>query len=441
MYVCGPTVYDVPHLGHGRTALTYDMIRRYLTFRGLTVTLASNITDIDDKIIARALADGRSEPEVAEQFIATYNHEMDRLGVLAPHSRPQATQFVGEMIDVIGQLLKRGVAYEVPGRGVYISVAAVGDYGRLAGRSTTQLLEDAGSRVEVDPHKRSPLDFALWKASRPGEPIWDTPWGAGRPGWHTECVAMSLEALGAGFDIHGGGDDLVFPHHQNELAQVEALGQRFARYWVHSAMVNVSGQKMAKSVGNYTNLAAAIDDVGPRAVRMAVLQTHYRKAMEMGAHSLAAAATAVDRLDAFGRRLHSVDVEGTDTDHEVMARFVEAMDDDFATPAAVDIAFTAMRQANAAMDKAQGDSKGDIAERVVPLARAVLKIFTVLGIEAGTSTTSGGMARSEIEHLIAQRSQARMDQDFATADAIRDQLLAAGVLVEDTAAGAVWRHQ
>ncbi len=449
MYVCGPTVYDVPHLGHGRTALTYDVIRRYLTWRGFKVTLASNITDIDDKIIARAIKEGRSEPEVATEFTATYDREMQRLEVLAPDSRPHATQFIAQMLEVIGQLIEQGVAYAVPERGVYMSVETVRDYGQLAGRSTDQLLEDAGSRVEIDPHKRSPLDFALWRAAQESEPAWETPWGRGRPGWHTECVAMSLAALGEGFDIHGGGDDLVFPHHQNEWAQVQALGQEFARYWVHSAMVNVGGKKMAKSVGNFTNLSEAIDEVGPRAVRMAVLQTHYRKAMEMDTTSLRAAAAAVERLDAFARRVATAagfdalgDADPTQLDYaELMKRFTAAMDDDFATPTAVDIAFSAIRKVNADLDlSAQTGNALDAASSTVQAAQAVIDIFSVLGLTAATNAGQDGLAGSEIERLISDREQARADKDFAKADDIRDELAAVGVVIEDTPAGTSWRH-
>ncbi|MYG62300.1 MAG: cysteine--tRNA ligase, partial [Acidimicrobiales bacterium] len=313
MYVCGPTVYDVPHLGHGRTALTYDVIRRYLEWSGYEVTVASNVTDIDDKIVERARRDQRSEADVAAEFTAAYDEQMDRLGVLPPHTRPHATHFISQMIDVIAELLSLGAAYAVPGKGVYFAVDAAPGYGALAGRSLEQLNADAGARVDVDPDKRSPLDFALWKAAQPGEPCWETPWGEGRPGWHTECVAMSLSALGPGFDIHGGGDDLIFPHHQNECAQVTAMGEAFARYWVHSAMVNVGSQKMAKSLGNYTQLADAIDAVGPRAVRLLVLQTHYRRTMEMGSDSLEAARSAIGRLDAFARRLAAAGIlAGTD---------------------------------------------------------------------------------------------------------------------------------
>ncbi len=458
MYVCGPTVYDVPHLGHGRTALTYDIIRRYLTWRGFTVTLASNVTDIDDKIIARASAEGRSEPEVAAEFTAAYDKEMQRLDVLPPDSQPHATQFVPQMLEVISQLMEQGLAYAVPQRGVYMSVESVAGYGGLAGRTIEQMLQDAGSRVDIDPHKRSPLDFALWRAAEPGEPAWDTPWGSGRPGWHTECVAMSLAALGEGFDVHGGGDDLVFPHHQNEWAQVEALGKNFARYWLHSAMVNVGGQKMAKSVGNFTNLSEAIDEVGPRAVRMAVLQTHYRKAMEMDKPSLAAAAVAVDRLDAFARRVRVAGLAAgraittSETYVEIMDRFVEVMNDDFATPAATDLAFTTLRKVNAALDAASApptDTSTDPAATdpaadtfIAPAAQAVIDIFEVLGISttaAADGDASDTDADPEIERLVAAREQARSDKDFAKADEIREQLSAQDVVIEDTPAGVTWR--
>jgi cysteinyl-tRNA synthetase len=439
MYVCGPTVYDVPHLGHGRTALTYDMIRRYLTWSGFDVTVASNVTDIDDKIIARAEREGRTEPDVAAEYTEAYDAEMRRLGILAPHSRPHATQFIEPMVQLIDDLIARGAAYEVPGKGVYFAVDGLPEYGRLAGRRLDQLLEDAGSRVDVDEDKRSPLDFALWKAAKPGEPTWDTPWGDGRPGWHTECVAMSLSALGPGFDIHGGGDDLTFPHHQNEWAQVEATGQAFARYWVHSAMVNVGGEKMSKSLGNFTNLAEAIDTAGPRALRLLALQTHYRRAMEMGRESLAAAGEAVRRLDAFHRRMTGADVElaGGPLDDASIESFRASMDDDFGTPAAVDGAFTLVRQANAALDE------GDL-EAAGRLGRSAVTIFSVLGVTLGDSAAetsdSGGPDDAEVDALLVQRADARAAKDFATADRIRDELAAAGIVIEDTPSGAVWHR-
>ena len=454
MYVCGPTVYDVPHLGHGRTALTFDTIRRYLEWCGLAVTLASNVTDIDDKIVARAHGEGRTEAEVAAEFTAAYDEQMRRLGVLVLHSQPHATHFISQMVDVIDTLVSMGAAYIIDGKGVYFAVEAARGYGRLAGRSLSQLEDDAGARVEVDPEKRSPLDFALWKAARPGEPRWATPWGDGRPGWHTECVAMSLAALGPGFDIHGGGDDLVFPHHQNEWAQVTASGEQFARYWMHSAMVNVGTQKMAKSLGNFTNLAEAIDAVGARAVRLLALQTHYRRAMEMGAEALEASRSAVGRLDAFARRmaaagiavesdigLRKADFEAASIgsiDDDAVASFVVAMDDDFATPAALDVVFRLVRSANTALDEMRRSD----AERA---ARTALGLLAVLGVDAGAgdgdSANGDRLSDAEVEALLAQRSEARAARDFAAGDQIRDDLAAAGVVVSDGATGATWHRE
>jgi cysteinyl-tRNA synthetase len=438
MYVCGPTVYDVPHVGHGRTSLTYDMMRRYFTWAGFEVTVASNVTDIDDKIIARAEREGRTEPDVSAEFAEVYDDEMGRLGILPVDSRPHATQFIPGMVEVIEELISLGAAYEVPGKGVYFAVDGLADYGKLAGRNLEQLLEDAGSRVDVDEDKRSPLDFALWKAAKPGEPIWDTPWGPGRPGWHTECVAMSLAALGEDFDIHGGGDDLTFPHHQNEWAQVEASGRKFARHWVHSAMVNVAGEKMSKSVGNFTNLAEATDTAGPRAVRLLALQTHYRRAMEMGRDALAASAEAVKRLDAFHRRMAAADIDlaGEGRDDSALEQFRSSMDDDFGTPAAVDQAFTLVRAANASLDADDLDSAGTA-------ARTAILIFSVLGIDMGSDSGDegeGGPSTTDIDRLLVERTEARASKDFATSDRIRDQLAATGIIIEDSATGTTWHR-
>ena len=398
------------------------------------MTMASNVTDIDDKIIRRAEIENRTESDVAAEFTVAYDKQMIRLGILPADSRPHATQFIEGMIEVIDQLLKNDAAYELKGKGIYFSVENDTSYGKLAGRSLDQLLEDAGSRVGVDESKKSPLDFALWKSAKPGEPSWDTPWGKGRPGWHTECVAMSLSALGEGFDIHGGGDDLTFPHHQNELAQVNALGKPFARHWIHSSMVNVSGEKMSKSLGNFTNLEEAIDIAGPRALRLLVLQTHYRKAMEMGRESLMAASEAVKRLDSFGRRMAQADVSISDTkmDEASKKSVISAMDDDFSTPSAVDTAFRLMRQANAALD----DENVAVASEI---ASACISIFAVLGISVDTgASTEPKDSAVEIEIMMKRRFDARSEKNFAVADQIRDELLEMGITVEDTPNGAIW---
>ena len=348
MYVCGPTVYDVPHVGHGRTHLTFDVMRRYLVWRGFEVTFVSNITDVEDRIIDRAAERGTTEAELATTFEREYWEQMDRLGVLRPTEMPHATEFVEQMQQLIVELVARGAAYVIEGQGVYFSVESFPGYGELSHRRVADLIEGAGARVEVDEQKRSPVDFALWKAAKPGEPAWDSRWGPGRPGWHIECSAMSLEILGEGFDVHGGGDDLVFPHHENERAQAEAAGHAFARYWLHSGMVVVGGEKMSKSLGNFTNLSDALDRHGARAFRMLVLQTQYRSPMEIGDTELRQSAAAVGRLDAFARRARAAGV--VPAGPPALDAFVAAMDDDFDTPKAIAVVFETVRRGNAALD-------------------------------------------------------------------------------------------
>ena len=266
MYVCGPTVYDVPHVGHGRTAVVYDVVRRYLEWRGFDVTFVSNVTDVEDKIIARAAERGSTEPEIAQEFETAYWHEMDRLGVRRPDAMPRATEYIEPMLELVRELVDQGHAYVVDGQGVYFDVVSFPPYGELPHRSLEQLLESAGARVEVDEAKRNPVDFALWKAAKPGEPAWDSPWGPGRPGWHIECSAMSLRELGEGFDLHGAGNDLVFPHNENERAQAEAAGHPFARHWIHSGMVEIGGEKMSKSLHNFVTLAGRARRARPACV-------------------------------------------------------------------------------------------------------------------------------------------------------------------------------
>ena len=431
MYVCGPTVYDRPHLGHARTALVFDVVRRYLAWRGYQVDAIANVTDIEDKIIARAAAEGRSEPEVSEEFTDIYVEEMARLDVLPPRARPRATGYVAQMIELIGELIDVGAAYVVEGKGVYFDVAAAPQYGRLSGRAVDQLLDDAGARVDVDPDKRSPLDFVLWKAAKPGEPSWDTPWGEGRPGWHTECVAMSLELLGDRFDIHGGGDDLVFPHHENEIAQASATGHVYATHWLHSGMVNVGGEKMSKSLGNFTTLADALEIVDPRAIRLLVLQSHYRSTMEVHEGSLRAAEEALRRLEGFVRRQRQAGIGGGAADGEAVARFREAMDDDFATPAAIDVVFGAVRDGNVALDGR------DTAAAAASLA-AVSELTAALGLDVEPRAAGQELDTGRVEALVAERARARQERDFARADAIRDELSAMGVALEDTPTGTEW---
>jgi cysteinyl-tRNA synthetase len=432
IYVCGPTVYDVPHVGHGRTAVVYDTIRRYLEWRGYEVRFVSNVTDIEDKIIARAAERGTSEPELAEEFEAAYFAEMDRLGIRRPDVMPHATEYIGPMLDLVGELVESGHAYVVDGQGVYFDVTRFPGYGALPHRDLQQLLDSAGARVEIDDSKRNPVDFALWKTAKPGEPVWDSPWGPGRPGWHLECTAMSLRELGEGFDLHGAGNDLVFPHHENERAQAEAAGHPFARHWIHSGMVEIGGEKMSKSLGNFTTLHDALDAHGPRAFRLAALQAHYRRAMELGDAELSAAGAAVDRLDALLRRARAagVDVATPERDAEVVAAFRAAMDDDFGTPGALAAGvFEPASRANQSIDAGDFDRASVLVATVVELAGA-------LGLDIGADSGDD----VEIDARVAARDAARAARDFAEADRIRDELASEGVTLEDTPTGTIWHR-
>ena len=434
MYVCGPTVYDDPHVGHARTALTFDMMRRYLQWRGFEVTFVSNITDIDDNIINRASETGTTEPELAARYEQVYVDQMDRFGIARPDHRPHATEYVTEMLDFIGDLVDRGAAYAIEGKGVYFSVAAHDRYGDLIGRTPDALRDGAGARVEVDVEKVDPLDFALWKAAKPGEPVWDSPWGPGRPGWHIECVAMATDLLGETFDIHGGGDDLAFPHHQNEVAEAEGADLGFARHWIHGAMLNVNGEKMAKSLGNFTTLSDLLDAFEPQVLRLLMLQTHYRTVMELSDDALTGAAGALDRLRAWHRRAAAAGLEpAVMPDADAVARFTAAMDDDFGTPAGLAVVFDLVREANAALD-------GGAIERAATAHATVCDLAGALGLAlASDDQASDDALSAEVEKLLAERDEARMAKDFASADRIRDELADRGIVLEDTPGGTIWR--
>ena len=436
MYVCGPTVQSEPHVGHGRSAVAFDVIRRYLAWRGLEVTFVRNITDIEDKIIAAAAEAGVGVEELAEAMAARFADAYQGLGVKEPDVEPKATEHIPEIIDLVARLVDRGLAY-VANDDVYFSVRSLESYGKLSGHDPDELR--AGHRIEVDEAKHDPLDFALWKASKPGEPWWDSPWGRGRPGWHIECSAMAAKYLGMGFDIHGGGTDLIFPHHENEIAQSEgATGETFARYWLHNGMVNLGGEKMAKSTGLVVDLATIIETYGGRALRLLYLRAHYRSPIEYSEVLLVEAAEALDRLDRFRERVAA----GT-PDPEALERFREAMDDDFGTPQAVSLLFDLVREGNRILD-----SGGDASD----LAGAVAVIVDVLGIDDARGPTAGDFDVSEvaerfgvdgrgvdaIEALVELRNRARAEKRFDEADAIREALASVGVLLEDGPDGTRW---
>jgi cysteinyl-tRNA synthetase len=438
LYVCGPTVYGPPHVGHGRFVLVYDVLRRYLEYTGLAVRHVSNVTDVDDKIIARAAAEGRDWRDVATGSEEQWWAAMDAMGVLRPTEAPHATDYVEEMVDLVSALVDRGVAYEVDD-GVYLACDAVHGYGLLAHQDIEALRAGAGARIAHADEKRSPVDFALWKKAKPGEPTWPSPFGPGRPGWHTECVVMSLALLGDGFDLHGGGLDLVFPHHENERAQAVALGRPFARTWVHNGLVMVGGEKMSKSLGNVTDLAEVLAGSDPRAYRLLSLRAHYRSPLEVGAPTLADAASALARVDELARRLDEVGRElsrdgsagqgsGGQGARELaegeMAAFRDAMDDDLATPRALAGLLGAVRRANSLLDRR--DAVGGWT-----LGRAALHLLGVLGVAPQVSEE----ADDGVLEIVRRRDAARAGRDYAAADSLRAELELRGWIVEDSPSG------
>jgi cysteinyl-tRNA synthetase len=425
MYVCGPTVYDDPHLGHGRFTLVWDVLRRYLAWSGLDVRFVSNVTDIEDKIIAKAAAEERTPDEVAAHYEQVWWDTQDRLGILRPSDTPHATEYVERMVDLIKALERDGHAYR-GGDGVYFAADTIEGYGLLARQPIESLR--AGARVEVgeDAGKRAPIDFALWKLAKPGEPSWPSPWGAGRPGWHTECVVMSLDILGEGFDLHGGGLDLAFPHHENERAQAVGAGRAFSRRWVHSGMVVVEGgEKMSKSLGNTLSILELLDAHDPRAYRLLVLQSHYRSPLSVTADSLASAEGGVERLDAFGREFAGA--RGHPADPAALTAFAEHMDDDLDTPGAVRVGFDLVRAARAA--------SGDEAAR---LASAAFEIFEqALGLPLGGAPAE---VPPDVLAKARDRDDARAARDWARADRLRDELQSEGWIVEDGPDGTTIRR-
>lgn len=439
IYLCGPTVYGPPHLGHGRATIVYDVLRRYLEWRGIDVRLVSNITDIDDTIIERANREGRPWQDITHKCESVWFDAMGRLGVRRPTDIPHATEYVKQMVAMIGTLVERGAAYATSD-GVYLSVESVPDYGALAHQSLDEMLAGGGDREVLGAgEKRHPADFALWKFSKPGEPSWPSPWGDGRPGWHSECVVMSLELLGDGFDLHCGGADLRFPHHENERAQSVALGRSFARHWMHNGfVVDAEGEKMSKSLGNVTNLLDLLDHYDARAYRMLLLQTHYRSPIRVGRENLAGSVNALAGLDAFAARSRGLvaasGVEGAGNggsevaDADTLVRFVELMDNDLDTPNAMAHVFDTVRRANTAVDS--GDASA------AALVAAVHEMCGAVGLKLGAIIAIDDDARAKAVALDA----ARAAKDFAKADALRNELQSAGWIVETTKAGTTLRR-
>ena len=458
MYVCGVTVYDDPHVGHARCYVCFDAIYRHLLARGYEVTYARNFTDVDDKIIKRAQEMGISTEELAQRYIRSFTEDMEALGILPATIEPKATEHIKEIIAAVQGLIEKGHAYAVDGD-VYFSVGSFTGYGGLSGRDLEEL--QAGARVEVDERKKNPLDFALWKASKPGEPEWESPWGQGRPGWHIECSVMSQKYLGTTLDIHGGGKDLIFPHHENEVAQAEALsGHPFVHYWVHNGFVQVNHEKMSKSLGNFFTIKDILKTTRPETLRLFLLSSHYRSPLDFSDQALGEAAQGLGRLY---RALAAAQEEAEETVSHDLTRpedqarlteidqiaegFERAMDDDFNTAGAMGALFGLARLTN----RLAAEPKRPERDALLGLCAARLQHLGgrlgilqsdpqefLQGLDAEEPDERPDL--SEIDDLIALRDQARKDKDFATADNIRDQLVSMGITLEDTPQGTRWRR-
>ena len=446
MYVCGITAYDRCHIGHARSAIVFDVVRRYLEYRGYRVTFVKNFTDVDDKIIRRANAEGVSPLEVSDRFIAAYREDMAALGVRPADVEPQATAYIPQMIRLIERLIAKGVAYVVDGD-VYFEVRRFPRYGQLSGKPLDELL--VGARVEVDERKRDPRDFALWKSAKPDEPSWASPWGPGRPGWHIECSAMSMEHLGESFDIHGGGEDLIFPHHESEIAQSEAATERpFVRYWIHNGFVNLGAEKMSKSLGNIQTIKELVKRHDPEALRLYLLGTHYHNPLEFSEERVHESASALERLRRLPQemeRLAPVTPSGGPDGGlprqvaELCGRFEAAMDDDFNTAQAVGVLFDLARVLHAYVDLVE---RGERA--VAPLVDGVgvlVRLSNVLGLleRSPVRPEMPLELRERIEALITERDAARKRRDWRRADEIRAEIESLGALVEDAPSGTHWK--
>jgi cysteinyl-tRNA synthetase len=438
MYVCGMTVYDYCHLGHARVLVVFDVIVRHLRSLGYEVTYVRNITDIDDKIIARAQENNESISALTERFIRAMHEDADALGVLRPDAEPRATESMDNILGMIRSLLKRGYAYQGDNGDVFYAVGKFEGYGQLSGKRVDELR--SGARVDVEDAKRDPLDFVLWKAAKPGEPSWPSEWGPGRPGWHIECSAMSTECLGAHFDIHGGGMDLQFPHHENEIAQSEAAtGEHFVNYWIHNGFVQVDEEKMSKSLGNFFTVREILRRYQPEEVRYFILSSHYRSPLNYSDDNLNKARGALQRLYTALRDTAPADNAAPDSAYE--QRFQAAMDDDFNTPEALAVLFELTRAINRSREQDVAEAARLAATlRVLSGRLGILQADPEFYLRGEQGGEDSGPDDAAIDALVAQRDQARVDRNWTEADRIRDQLTSLGVVLEDAPGGTLWRR-
>jgi cysteinyl-tRNA synthetase len=433
LYVCGMTVYDYCHIGHARVMVVFDTVVRYLRSLGYQVTYVRNITDIDDKIIQRAAENGERIENLTNRFIQAMHEDTAALGVLPPDEEPRATQFIPQIINLIQQLLDKGYAYITHHGDVCYAVQHFTNYGKLSGKRLEDLR--AGERIEIDPSKQHPLDFVLWKAAKPNEPSWSSPWGAGRPGWHIECSAMSTNCLGNHFDIHGGGMDLQFPHHENEIAQSEgATGESFVNVWMHNGFVRINDEKMSKSLGNFFTVREVLKQYSAEVIRYFILTSHYRSPLNYSAQELESAKQALTRLYTTLRGLPITTISSSDSPYN--QGFISAMNDDFNTPEALAVLFELSKEVNKLRNNepAQAVQLGNELRRlggIMGLLQLEPEVFFQRQLET--------LSAQEIEHLIVERQAARSRRDWGKADQIREQLQTKGIILEDTAQGTSWR--
>ncbi|MHA3114963.1 cysteine--tRNA ligase [Acinetobacter sp. ANC 4635] len=445
MYVCGMTVYDYCHIGHARVMVAFDYIIRFLRSQGWNVKYVRNITDIDDKIIKRANENGESITALTDRFIQAMNEDAGNLGCLHPDEAPRATEYIDQMQSMIGNLVEKGAAYPASNGDVYFQVEKFAKYGRLSGRKLDDMQAGASDRVDVEVEKKHPFDFVLWKHAKANEPAWASPWGQGRPGWHIECSAMSTCCLGNHFDIHGGGSDLMFPHHENEIAQSEAsTGEQYVNYWMHVGFINVDGEKMSKSLGNFFTIRDVMDKFHPEVIRYFIVSSHYRSPVNFSDVALKEAKTTLTRFYHSFKAYQQVYGEKTveTLDHELVERFNSAMRDDFNTAEAIAVLFEVNKELNRAV-------KEENAEQAAVYYSTLRHLTNILGLvqhnvedflKSDIGQDALGLSEEQIEDLIQQRQDAKKAKDFAKADGIRQSLLDQGVVLEDTRQGTVWRR-
>ncbi|MBF0376951.1 MAG: cysteine--tRNA ligase [Desulfamplus sp.] len=469
MYVCGPTVYDTSHIGHARSVVIFDVVFRWLKESGYDVCYVRNFTDVDDKIIKRANETGKDPIEISEKYIKEFHNEMDALNVLRPTIEPKATEHIQDIIKFIEMLIEKGKAYYVKGSDVFFSISSFEKYGKLSGRNPDDMI--AGARIAVDANKRNPMDFTLWKPAKPGEPAWESPWGAGRPGWHIECSAMSNRYLGQSFDIHGGGKDLIFPHHENEIAQSEALfGKQFVKYWIHNGFVDINNEKMSKSLGNFTMIKDVLAKYHPEVIRLFLLSKHYRSPIDYNENSMAEMVSSLDKIYAFLERADKANVDLLDSDKNKMdnlnnlksdsnsyhsggeswAAFKENMDDDFNSAKAIATIFNTVREGNKLLDKSGDTISSDNLKKVAAICADIQKMGNILGIlsqspqsyfkdKKDAALADGAIDPKMVDQLVMERTEARKSKNFARADEIRKELDSMKIILEDGANGTTWK--